>query len=165
MKTAFITVTLFILSAAFIQSVTISTKDFERAKGSWTGSLTYLDYTSGKPYTMPANINFQVNSQHNNQLIFQYVYPDEPKANGYDTLTISHNGTQLNNAIVTANTFIKNLTTIVTEEKAIDGNDRKPAIIKHTYIISKDSFAIRKEVQFTGTTNWLLRNTYNFHRN
>lgn len=28
-------------------------KEFGKLSGTWQGSLTYLDYSSGKPYTMP----------------------------------------------------------------------------------------------------------------
>ncbi|MEO5942700.1 MAG: hypothetical protein ABIP30_15405 [Ferruginibacter sp.] len=33
-----------------------SVRDFDKLVGSWEGSLTYLDYSSGKPYTMSADI-------------------------------------------------------------------------------------------------------------
>jgi hypothetical protein len=31
-------------------------KDFAKLSGTWGGSLTYVDYSTGKPYTMPANL-------------------------------------------------------------------------------------------------------------
>jgi 3-methyladenine DNA glycosylase/8-oxoguanine DNA glycosylase len=31
-------------------------KDFAKLSGTWEGSLTYVDYSTGKPYTMPANL-------------------------------------------------------------------------------------------------------------
>lgn len=34
-------------------------KDFNSLIGSWEGSLTYLDYTTGKPYTMSADIEIK----------------------------------------------------------------------------------------------------------
>ena len=34
-------------------------KDFYKLSGTWEGSLTYLDYSSGKPYTMPANVEIK----------------------------------------------------------------------------------------------------------
>ena len=54
--------------------------------GKWTGSLTYLDYSSGKSFSMPANVEISESGTKN--LIFDYKYPNEPKANVADTITI-----------------------------------------------------------------------------
>ena len=53
---------------------------------------------------------------------------------------------------------------IITEKKGIDGNDRKAAIIRHTYLISSKQYVSRKEVQFVGETNWIMHNEYRFSR-
>jgi hypothetical protein len=53
---------------------------------------------------------------------------------------------------------------IVIEENGFDGNDRKAAILRHTYTIGKKVFSIQKDVQFVGTTEWLKRNVYAFSR-
>jgi hypothetical protein len=37
-------------------------KDLSNSAGRWEGKLTYLDYSSGKPYTMLANINIDLTS-------------------------------------------------------------------------------------------------------
>ena len=50
-------ITLFIALICNAQSnLKTTVKDLEKLSGSWQGSLTYLDYSSGKPYTMPADI-------------------------------------------------------------------------------------------------------------
>ena len=36
-----------------------SSNDLKQLTGFWKGTLTYLDYSSGKPYTMPANLEVQ----------------------------------------------------------------------------------------------------------
>ncbi len=75
---------------AFTQAISpVTVKDFKTAFGKWTGILTYLDYSSGKPYIMPANISVTINQQNARQLIFAIEYPNEPKANGNDTLSIA----------------------------------------------------------------------------
>jgi hypothetical protein len=33
--------------------------DFMKVEGNWTGQLTYLDYSSGKPYTMSADLEIK----------------------------------------------------------------------------------------------------------
>lgn len=63
----------------------VSVKDFEPVFGKWTGTLTYLDYTSGKPFEMPANMNISIDKTNTQQLIISIEYPYEPKASGSDT--------------------------------------------------------------------------------
>ena len=151
---------------AFVAEViTVSPKDFTAAIGQWKGKLTNLDYKTGKPYTMPANVFVSVNANNNQQIIFAYQYPDEPKANGSDTLEIKGNGSLFDDATVT----VKKVNTdgtirIETERNGIDGNDNKKAIIKHVYLIGSKQFINRKEVKFTGEQNWIKRNEYSFSR-
>lgn len=157
----------FLLLAAFcfaniLQAQKVTIKDFEKLHGAWKGSLTYLDYTSGKPFTMPANITATVQ---NRFIILQYDYPQEPKANGNDTININTEANTIDDALVTR----KQLNTdgslqIETEKKGKDGNDHKNAIIKHIYVISDTLFVSRKEVKFTGEKKWIQRNEWRFHR-
>lgn len=63
-------------------------KDFEKLIGTWQGSLTNLDYSSGKPYTMPANTEIK-RIKNTNKFIFLNFYPNEASANSIDTISIS----------------------------------------------------------------------------
>ena len=48
------------LSFAFAQkSSKVTVADLKPLTGKWQGSLTYLDYSSGKPFTMPANVDIE----------------------------------------------------------------------------------------------------------
>ena len=76
-------------------SHTLTIRDLQKSIGKWRGTLTYLDYTSGKPYTMPADIIFSF-TEDQSGLIRSYEYPNEPKANSKDTLLIEKNGTLFN---------------------------------------------------------------------
>ena len=49
---------------------TVNSNDFKAAIGFWKGSLTYLDYASGKPYTMPANITLHLYGDKADAIIF-----------------------------------------------------------------------------------------------
>jgi hypothetical protein len=143
----------------------ISTVDFTAALGAWKGKLTYLDYSSGKPYTMPANVTISVNAKAKGQIILVLIYPDEPKANGTDTLVISENGTELNGAkLVSKKITGEGSVQIITDEEGNDGNDNKKAVIRHIYTMNKNNFSNRKEVRFAGTDTWVLRNEYVFYR-
>lgn len=92
-------------------------------------------------------------------------YPKEPKANTTDTMLISKDGKFLNNEPVTDKKILgKDSILVVTETSGIDGNDNKRARIRHTYLLGKNSYSIKKEVLFTGQSQWILRNEYRFRR-
>ncbi len=161
-----VTITFLIYGAAFSQTkIKVSANDFKTALGAWKGTLTYLDYSSGKPYTMPVDISLGLNTAKVDEIIFAFVYPDEPKANGNDTLIISKNGIEINGAAVTEKHELPDGTLqIITETKGVDGNDHRKAVLRHTYSISKTVFKNRKEVRFEGEEKWILRNEYSFNR-
>jgi hypothetical protein len=147
-----------------MSEVKLSVNDFKPAEGRFEGSLTYLDYKSGKPYTLPAKIMIAIN-ENNRNIIFSYEYPNEPKANGNDTLRISKDGTLLDNAIVIQKKINADSSLqIITEREGKDGNDNQIAVLRHTYIISNKVFINRKEVRFKGEVNWIKRNEYHFTR-
>jgi hypothetical protein len=139
-------------------------KDFKPAFGKWTGTLTYLDYTSGKPYTMPAKMTINGDKKDEMKLFLSIEYPNEPKANENDTLVISEEGTVLDGARVLSKKSHGGILQIITEKNGVDGNESKKAVLRHTYIISKKEFSNRKEVRFEGEEKWLLRNEYKMSR-
>lgn len=149
---------------AFIeQRSSVSVKDFRPAFGKWKGALTYLDYSSGKPYSMPANST--ISSYNHQGIIISMEYPDEPKANGNDTLFISTDGTMLDEATVVSNKKMDdNTREIITERNGTDGNDNRKAVLRHIYKISKRLFISRKEVRFEGEEKFILRNEYKMNR-
>ena len=136
--------------------------DFDKFYGSWTGSLTYLDYSSGKPYTMPAEL--KVKRIHNtNQFTFSFKYPNESSANSLDTIIISLDGRNLNKESIKSRQKLKNGNIeIITVEVGQDGNDDQQATLKYSYIFGKTTFSIVKDVQFSGETKWIKRHTYSF---
>ncbi len=160
----FITIIFFSLFInANAQKPTVLQKaDLAMLCGSWKGSLTYLDYQSGKPYTMPANANISTLSNSNNLLV-EMIYPDEPKANGKDTLLVNAGFTSFDGyTIVSRKSLTDGSVEIITKHNGQDGNDKKNAIIRKTYTIGKNVFINRKDVQFEGTTEWIKRNEYNY---
>jgi hypothetical protein len=143
---------------------TIILKDLKSLIGCWKGSLTYLDYTTNKPFSMPADIIVN-DFKKGNIIICSLIYPKEPSANSLDTISISKNGRLLNNESIKAKRKInKDSLEIITEITNIDGNDNKAAIIRHTYILGKNTYSVKKEVQFIGQTQWILRNESKFIR-
>ncbi len=147
---------------AFTQTISpVTVKDFKPAFGKWKGSLTYLDYSSGKPYTMPANVTISKNGNNTHQLILAFAYPDEPKANGNDTLLISDDGLQIDGAIIVSKTKNSDGSlVIITDKEGVDGNDNRSATLRHVYTIGKKIFSNRKEVRFKGEEKFIMRNEY-----
>lgn len=144
------------------QPPVVTAKDIAPVVGSWQGSLTYLDYTTNKPYTMPANVDIKQLGR-SNQFAFSNSFPKEPNANWTDTITISADGRMIDNEKISSKQLLPDGTLqIITETEGVDGNDKKPALFKHTYIIGKTVFSKRKDVLFKGTTEWINRHEYKY---
>ncbi len=140
----------------------VSPEDFNALVGSWKGSLTYLDYQSGKPYTMPADLKVERIGRSNNYVLFN-IYPNEKSANSTDTLKIGSDGRSIGSEQLKSRQKLRNGDLeIVTEKSGTDGNDNKPAVFRYTYTIGKYGYKKRKDVQFTGETNWINRHEYSY---
>lgn len=143
-------------------STTISRNDFIFLAGCWKGTLTYRDYSTGKPFSMPAEL--KVDSITEKNFITCFIkYPKEPSANAPDTIFISDDGKLLNGRKVIS---VKKhpVKRIITETHGQDGNDNKPATIRHTYSFGPAFYTVTKEVKFKGTNDWIVRNEYKFTR-
>ncbi len=138
------------------------TRDFTMIIGKWEGTLTYLDYKSGKPYVMPANAEVsRIDST--GIFILRNIYPNEPGANSQDTIIITTDGKYIDGASVVSRSENDNgSVTITTEKPGIDGNDRRSAVFKYTYSLGKNEFSRKKEVMFTGETEWITRHEYKY---
>lgn len=145
--------------------VKITPANLKMIEGNWVGTLTYLDYKSNQPFTMPANTTFQ-QSKSNPNIYFRSIgYSTEPHANQKDTLVIGNNGSTLDDfTIISYKKLAADSIIIITEKNGMDGNDNKPALLRHTYTISNHFFINKKEVKFDGTDKWLLRNIYKFSK-
>lgn len=142
----------------------VDKSDLDRLLGNWNGSLTYLDYSSGEAFTMPANVSI-VRIGETNNYVFLNSYPEEPDANSADTLVVSDDGRFLNNEkVIKKHKLSMGVIEIVTSENGKDGNDDKPATFRHTYSIGKTYFSKKKEVQFVGTSEWIIRHEYKYSK-
>ena len=148
--------------ASFAQTPAITATDILLLTGKWKGSLTYLDYTSKKSFTMPAAVTIG-HLPKTNALVFSNNYPNEPKANDIDTVTVSKNGRMVDQEKVRKRTVLPNGNIeIVTEYTGTDGNDNQPSLIRHTYTLGKRVFKKSKEVQFKGQSIWIQRHEYSY---
>lgn len=167
MKTKFI-FTLFSIAlfnfSLYGQSDKITINEFKQIVGKWKGKLIYLDYTSNKPYEMPSDLEV-VQIDKAGKFKFINSYPNESSANSIDTVSVNDNGRKIDDEIVKSKRNLKNGNLeINTEILGKDGNDDKPALIRHIYTIGKKELEIKKEVQFVGTLKWILRHTYKYSK-
>jgi hypothetical protein len=137
-------------------------KQLQKSLGNWEGKLTYLDYTSGQPFTLLANIKINF-TENNLGWITGYEYPKEPHANSTDTIYYI-NKQFGNETIVEFNQQKNGDFTLITERSGEDGNDHKKALLRHVYSLIGDSFTIKKEVKFQDAAIWIKRNEYQFNR-
>ena len=146
----------------FVNAQSLQAKDLSNSIGSWEGKLTYLDYASGKPYTMSANIKIGLTAD-SKGYIFEYEYPKEPHANSKDTTFIVEDyfGKDL---IVEFKKDLDGGYKMITEVGGNDGNDNKKAILRHTYILKSNTYSIIKDVKFEDTDKWIKRNEYLLNR-
>lgn len=146
------------------QNQKITIDDFMMLFGNWQGTLTYLDYSSGKPYTMPADVDIR-RMEKTNKIIFSNIYPNESSANSSDTIAIKSDGKHIDKALLKSKKTLANGdVVIVTHEQGKDGNDNKPATFRLTYTFGKTTFSKKKEVRFKGTKKWITRHEYSYTR-
>ena len=156
---------LFILAVficGFSHAQRVAINDLSNSVGTWEGKLTYLDYSTGQPFTMLANIKIALTANKKGY-IMAYEYPKEPHANTKDTTYITNDLFGTDKIIA----FTKDASSgfkMVTEKDGVDGNDNKKAILRHIYLLQSNTFSIVKEVKFSGTEKWIKRNEYQFNR-
>ncbi len=150
--------TLFLLFYISTNAQSFQIKDLMASVGNWKGKLTYLDYTSGKPYSILANIKIRL-TDNKGGYIMRYEYPDEPHANSMDTTYVNDKLFGKDKIVefrkATEGGFI-----LVTEKEGEDGNDHKKATLRHTYTLKAKTFSVVKDVKFEGSDKWIKRNEY-----
>jgi hypothetical protein len=142
----------------------IKSSDFKLlTAGQWKGKLTYQDYRSNKKVSILSNLTVTESNEDKLSWIFEYEYPDEPKANKKLIVKISKDGKTFDEETVVERANLPNkILRIVTTNNGTD-ND-KPAVFRHTYLLSKKSFSIKKEVKYEGTQEFFERNEYSWIR-
>ena len=154
------------LFAALIlpQSAKVLPEDLRRLTGArWAGMLTYTDYGSNKRVSIPSTLTVKEATGDASSWVFEYEYPDEPKANGKQTVKLDEGGTRLDGETVVERTSLDGgLLRIVTERRGTD-ND-KPALFRYTYLIGPSSFSVKKEARYDGASEFFERNVYSWSR-
>ena len=154
--------TLFTFFASSSYGQHIQVKDLAKSIGFWPGKLTYLDYSSGKPFSMAANVTLSL-TQDQMGFIMLYEYPKEPHANAKDTTYVMGNLFG-KDRIVAFNKEQNGDFQLITEVEGEDGNENKKAVLRHTYLLKENHFSMVKDVKFVGTDRWIKRNEYVFKK-
>lgn len=140
----------------------ITPNDIEILIGFWEGTLTYVDYTTGKPFKMPANLKIK-QGKNKYQLKLYSIYPNEPKANDTSKFVISKDGEKIDGKPILSKKINQNNEVVfMVEYLGKDGNENKKATIRQFYILGNSSFVIRKEVKFQDQNEWIKRNEFNY---
>ena len=162
MKTNLLFASFLFFSLSGIAQSSVTVEEFQILLGKWEGTLTYIDYTSNTPYSMPANVTV-TEGKNKNQLVLLNEYPNEPKANGKGKINFSKNGQALNGSDLISRENLENGDLeLVTESMGKDNNEK--ALIRIVYVIGKDRFIMRKEVKFENSESWLQRNEFSYRR-
>lgn len=150
--------------AAIPPAPKVKAGDLQPVEGAqWAGTLTYLDYGRNKKVSIPSNLVVTRSAADRRSWVFEYKYPDEPKADGKKTVTVGKDGRTVNGATVVERTaFVDKTLKLVTEEAGTD-ND-KAALLRLTYLLGAKSFSIKKEVKYEGAGEFILRNEYSWKR-
>lgn len=140
----------------------VTPSDFKIIAGErWTGDLTYLDYSSDKRVTIPANATVEVVSA--TTLKYSISYPEEPWEDTKAKLKRSKSGRLLDGHVVTSRDLRADGTVALTTlHKGEDNN--QAADIRMTYVLSASEFAIEKDVRFQDGAAFVNRNIYRFTR-
>ena len=149
---------------AFPQTPKVQVEDLTRLTGAqWTGGLTYLDYSSNKKVSLPSNLTVTRALGDEMSWVFEYQYPDEPKANSKRTLTLSKDGTVFDGETVIERASLDGGTLRIVTEQSGKDND-KDALFRYTYLLGPSSFSIKKEVRPVGAAEFFERNQYSWKR-
>jgi hypothetical protein len=161
MKTLLSLITICFITWNALGQETITIKDLEILNNtSWKGTLTYIDYETGKPTDVATTLQLSVNE---NSLITNLQYTYEPNKNVLATTKIKKNGTYFGKQKI-INKSITNDGTVTIISKFEGKDDRKKATMFFTYVYNKKSYSVTKEVQYNGQDEKLLRNKYIYTR-
>jgi len=140
----------------------VSMADFNLVAGTgWSGTLSYLDYTKQTRETIP--VEFLIDEPKRRSITYTIKFPREAKYNSREKIKLSRNGEHLNGDRITKRIELTGGgLKIVTEKSGKD--DNRPALIRTSYILTTDSFRIRKDVKFSDGTDYFNRNEFSLTR-
>lgn len=138
---------------------TIALDDFKILNNtSWEGTLTYLDYQSGEPVPVSTTMQMKITDKAIETDI-QYTY--EPNKNVHAITKIRKKGTYLGKQKVISKS-INEVGSVILITSAVGKDDNKKATMFYTYEYDNDMYKVTKEVQFEGSSQRFMRNSYHY---
>lgn len=151
-------------AAVLGQAASISPTDLKPLEGvEWKGELTYLDYGSNKKTSIRSHLRIIAAGGNGRAWQFEYLYPDEPKANAKSEVELSSDGRIFNGQTITERSKLPDGALRIVAIKDGMDNDKK-ATFRYIYLISSSKFSITKEVRPEGKETFFERNTYSWSR-
>ncbi len=139
--------------------------EVEHLSGLYTGTLSYLDYTSEERVEIPLTGNCRVKK---NQLILEFTLNEwgntvrQKYKYTFKNGTIYHGGAwSLKKHMYDRAT--KAFTYVITQSGK-DGNERKPCIFRVTLAYANDELTVTKDVKFDDEDTFFNRNEYKITR-
>ena len=126
------------------------------AQGAWTGTLTYLDFTSNEEVVLPLELDVQLEDR---CLVLNFTYPNEPQANSTGTRCLSDDGLSFDDKPVIASTVLAGTTLFTLEYEGQDNG--MPATKVETYRLSPDALSFETAFAREGEADLTVRNTIN----
>jgi hypothetical protein len=151
-------------TAASADAPALAPQDLEPLLGDpWTGTLTYLDYGTGKPVSIRTTLVVTRSAADPARWFFDYGYPDEPDEASREEVVVGDGGRTLGGeAVVELARPAAGPLVVVTESRGTD--DDKPATIRRTYEIGAGGFSVAKHVRQDGAAGFVERNRYRWAR-
>ncbi len=130
----------------------------------WKGTLTYLDYTTGKLITIKSSLLVSRRPGEGAPAWDVRIgYTDEPQKDGGESVTLPRDGAEFfGAAVVERSAMSTGGTRIVTETRGED--DGKPALVRKVYTITPRRCVVKKLVRWDGTPGFFERNAYDWSR-
>ncbi|MDX1943008.1 MAG: hypothetical protein SFU99_20765 [Saprospiraceae bacterium] len=139
--------------------------EVKHLNGLYTGTLTYLDYTSNERVEIPLIANCYIEK---NKLIQEFTI------NEWGRVVRQKESYEFKNGTIYADGALKleekeyNAATkefrLVLTERGKDGNQQKPCIFRYTASYANDVFTMTKDVKFDGENEFFNRNEYKISR-
>ncbi len=127
----------------------VTEADIDRlAGGPWVGTLTYLDYGSGKRVSIDSSLVVRRLEGEPPSWEFGVGYSKEPHADSKETVVLGRGGEVLGDEVVVSREVVAGGVKIVTEADGED--DGRKARFRFEHVISEREYTRRKLVRFAG---------------
>ena len=146
----------------------VSGRDLSMAQANdWHGTLTYLDYGTGKSVRLNTAMRGQMPRADQLVLTFDYEEPNKSHVFGADTLAIGPDGTRVRWDGTTFAVIARQMLPARTLRLVLEGpgrDDNRAVTIRKTVLLSAQQFSVRKQVRLVADTAFLQRNYYQLSR-